>query len=120
MLSPNALKMSAEVIMAVLQTALLGFFRAFTTREITCSLFNDIYSRQIPVRLVHKPLEAAKWLIKITETYKMSSNTFLWYIENRRTLLRVSQSKTQSLDSNPDTSTWKRMRNAVSNDSSTL
>lgn len=31
--------MSADVIIAVLQTALLGFFRDFTTSEITSSLF---------------------------------------------------------------------------------
>lgn len=33
-----ALKMSAAVIIAVLQTALLGFFRDFTIKDITSSL----------------------------------------------------------------------------------
>ena len=37
-----ALRMSADVIIAVLQTALLGFFRDFTTSEITSSLFTNI------------------------------------------------------------------------------
>jgi hypothetical protein len=34
--------MSADVIIAVLQTALLGFFRDFTTSEITSPLFTNI------------------------------------------------------------------------------
>lgn len=42
MRSPYALKMSAQVMMAVLHTALLGFFRAFTIREIALSLVYNI------------------------------------------------------------------------------
>jgi len=39
MRSLYALKISADVIIAVLQTALLGFFKDFTMRGITFSLF---------------------------------------------------------------------------------
>lgn len=47
MSSLYALKMSAEVIIAVLQRALLGFFRDFKIKEITSLLFIRIRSHKI-------------------------------------------------------------------------
>lgn len=98
--SPNALKMSAEVMIPVLQTALLGFLRDFTIRVITLSLFlgwtNNSYN-------IHNKFMS----VYMNKAYSISFIASLWYMEKRRTLLSVSQSKTQSFVSTPVKSIWR-------------
>lgn len=120
-----ALKMSAEVITAVLHTALLGFFIDFTTSDITLSLHNR---ETLTMQLFQE--NYCKWLyanakiyigiwnmifalyylpiINKFKTYSLSCNNSLWNRDNRRTLLSAPHTTTQSFDSRPPKRTWKR------------
>ena len=91
--------MSADVMHAVLHTALLGFFSDFTTSGITFSLLRGNH-REASNSEKNKVTD-----IISTENmaYSICSIASLWNIESRRTLLRASQTDTQSLESRPAT-----------------